>query len=144
MKSLLIYDADCPYCAATARIASLSRKIERLPYNDERSQKLLDEVFDEPGFTLYLFEKDAVYWGNQAAGRVSDILGFPGFLREFFIRTYLSYVRVVSFLVRREREVAMPMVCQDEVCVTDAGSGGHQPIGDEVQELLKKVFSSHS
>jgi len=121
MGPTLIYDGDCGYCSAVARIASLA-DIEALPYESEEAQELLD-VFEEPGFTMYLFDGRTVHWGSSAAEEVGSRLYVPSPVVKLLGRMYPAIVRVVSVLTRRERPVSGP-TCDCGVTVVEDGSGG--------------------
>ncbi len=121
MGPTLVYDGGCGYCSAVAKIASLGG-IETHPYESAPAQELL-AVFEEPGFTLYLFEDRTVHWGSQAAQAVASRLHVPYLLVQGIGKIYPAIVRIVSFLTRRQRPVSGPK-CDCGVTVTEDGSGG--------------------
>jgi predicted DCC family thiol-disulfide oxidoreductase YuxK len=129
MGPTLIYDGDCGYCSAVAGIASRGG-IETLPYESDEAQELLS-VFDEPGFTLYLFDGRTVHWGSHAAEEVASRLHVPYPIVRLLGRMYPAIVRVVSVLTRRERSVGGPS-CDCGVTVSEDGSGGRIELDEAV------------
>ncbi len=125
----LVYDSGCPYCTGIAKLASSLSDIDILPYQSDEARKLLEESFEDPGFTLYLFEDDTVYWGSSAAERTSEHLGIPGFLRPAVVSTYPYLVRVFSVLSRRSG-VRQP-VCDNDRCYHNSRTGGSKPIKEK-------------
>lgn len=122
---LLIYDSHCPYCKGTAKLAELlSSNIETAAYRSEKAQEVLEESFEEPGFTLYLFGREKIYYGGRAAKKTAEIIGMPGFLARFFSRAYPFLVKIFSFLSFRTREMEMPGEYNCKSCAVDKESGG--------------------
>lgn len=128
MEPILVYDGDCGYCSVVARIASLG-DIDTTPYQSEQAQELLS-VFEEPGFTLYLFDGRTVHWGSRAAEEIASRLHVPYPIVRLLGRMYPAIVRVVSVLTRRERSVGGPS-CDCGVTVTEDNSGGTIELEDE-------------
>jgi len=72
MAATLIYDEGCPYCVMIAKTVNLSPRFEIIPYSSEQAKKLLEDEFDDPGFTFYLFDEDKIYFGDRAAERTAE------------------------------------------------------------------------
>ncbi len=135
---LLIYDSHCPYCTATARLAELlSSKIETSAYRSDKAQEILKESFDEPGFTLYLFSDEKIFYGNEAAKKTADIIGMPNFMARFFSTVYPFLVKIFSILSFRTRKMKMPKDYSCRSCKLDEESGG-MVVGSERKEKEKK------
>lgn len=128
MDPTLVFDGSCGYCSAVARIASLGG-IQTLPYESEEANELL-AVFEEPGFTLYLFDGRTVHWGSRAAEEVASRLHVPYPFVRLVGWLYPSLVSVVSVLTRRRRSVGGP-TCECGVTVTEDGSGGTIELDEE-------------
>lgn len=139
MSRLLIYDAECPYCAGIARLTGLLSAIQLRQYQTDDVQDLLDATFPDPGFTLYLFTEDTVYWGSAAAERAAEQLRFPQILVRLITRLYPALVRLFSILSRRSG-VSQP-TCTCDTGVTNARSGGVQPLPDDAREPLENAAS---
>ncbi|MDY6771352.1 MAG: hypothetical protein SV186_05375 [Candidatus Nanohaloarchaea archaeon] len=120
-EAVLVYDGTCGYCSTVAKIAAIGG-IRTLPYESKEAQQLLD-VFDDKGFTLYLFDGETVHWGSKAAEAVASHLHMPGILVRSVGKLYPYLLALVSFLTRRGREVSGPS-CSCAVTVSEQGSGG--------------------
>ncbi len=125
----LVYDSGCPYCTGIAKLASSLSDIEIQSYQSDEARELLDETFEDPGFTLYLFEEDTVYWGSEAAERISEHLGIPGVLRPAVVGTYPHLVKLFSILSGRSG-VRQP-VCDNERCYHNSETGGSKPLQEQ-------------
>jgi len=139
MPRLLIYDADCPYCASIARLTAFLSAIQIRQHQDESVQELLEATFPEPGFTLFFYTDEMVYWGSAAAEAVADRLGFPQPLTGLVAQGYPYLVRIFSLLSRRSG-VRQPS-CTCDTCVTNAEGGGLQPLPDDARGTLETVVS---
>ncbi len=124
MPDTVIYDGNCPFCRLAANTASKFLGLERLEFDSGDAQRLLEREFDDPGFTLYLFEEDTVYFGGEASRRIAERLGLPGFLAEYVSEHYLQLAGLLSVLTGRRRSVELPS-CNGE-CRIHRG-GGRKP-----------------
>ncbi len=122
MRSTLIYDSDCPYCIGIAKIVSMSKRFRITSYNSELAQQLLEEEFDDPGFTFYLFEKDKIYYGDHAAKRTAERLYRSKTLGGLFYRLYPSLSKFFTVLSRRTG-VKNPE-CSGDRCLIQSDTGG--------------------
>lgn len=120
----MVYDGDCSFCRLAATTASLLLGLEKLDFGSSDAQKLLEDEFEDPGFTLYLFEDDTVYFGGEASRRVAERAKLPRFLAEFVSRHYLQLAGLLSILTRRRRSVERPS-CNGE-CRFHRGGGSKQ------------------
>ena len=109
---LLIYDSECAYCRGFVQLIQLldrSKRICALSFDAPDSQVLLRTQFeDKYGFAMYLFEKDQVSWGQEAARRVIESLSLPRWMARLAFYAYPSLVKLVSWLARRQRRVCGP------------------------------------
>jgi len=124
----LIYDNDCPYCKAVSLAAAVVSNIQALPYESEKAQEMLESAFEDPGFTLYLFEEESVYWGREAARRTLERTSLPKNLFLPFIRFYPQFVRTFSVLSGRNG-VREP-VCTSERCLSNEKGGGRKKLAN--------------
>jgi predicted DCC family thiol-disulfide oxidoreductase YuxK len=124
MDEIVVYDGDCPFCRLAATTASLLLGLEKLDFDSSDAQRLLEDEFEDPGFTLYLFEEDTVYFGGEASRRVAERVGLPQFLAELVSRHYLQLAGLLSVLTGRRRSVELPS-CNGE-CRVHRG-GGSKP-----------------
>lgn len=118
----LVFDRNCPYCTAIALVAEKTSNLDRIPFQSEEAQKKLKEAFEDPGFTLFLFEDEKVFWGREAARRVAEKSFIPGFIAWPGIRFYPELRKLFSFLSDRA-EVREP-VCETQSCVVNHKDGG--------------------
>jgi predicted DCC family thiol-disulfide oxidoreductase YuxK len=139
VQGLLIYDTHCPYCRGIVRLASLSPRLRSQPYQSGATEDLLDTAFHDPGFTLYLFYGDQVYWGSEAAEKTTSILHLPRPVSRVIYRAYPYLVRLFTILSQREQEVALPS-CTGDVCTSETGTGGTKDMDDETRKLLEQTF----
>lgn len=139
MQGLLIYDTNCPYCKGIASLAALSPHIRSHPYQSEEIDDLLDTAFHDPGFTLYLFYGETVYWGSEAAEKTASILHLPSPVSRIIYRAYPYLVRLFTILSRREQEVALPS-CTGDVCTSETGTGGTKDMDRETRDALEETF----
>lgn len=141
MAALLIYDRDCPYCAGVAKLAQLLGRgtINTKPYQSEAVQDLLADTFDDPGFTLYLFDTDTatVYWGSAAARHTGKLLHLPTPVTWIVTRLYPYLVNLFSILSGRSG-VRQP-ACTCNTCATERNSGGSQEISEEIVGVVELV-----
>lgn len=129
-ETLLIYDGDCRYCRAFARLlAGLDRqdRFVQRPFDAPDAQVMLRAQFgDAFGFAMYLVEADRVSWGARAAERVVEALGGPRLLKRpltwLAFRLYPWVLRTVTRLSRRERKVCGPACALPTSGTPDAGS----------------------
>lgn len=124
MGDIVVYDGNCPFCRLAATSASLLLDLEKLDFDSSDAQRLLENEFEDPGFTLYLFEEDTVYFGGEASRRVAERVGLPQFLAELVSRHYLQLAGLLSVLTGRRRSVELPS-CNGE-CRVHRG-GGSKP-----------------
>lgn len=141
MRSLIVYDAECPYCTGTAKIASLSRQFEAAPFRSDEAQRVLNQAFAEPGFTLFLFRADRVYWGDEAAREISEMLRFPQVLVSFFQKSYPKLVKLFSFLSGRDEGFRSPEHGECEKCSTAEHMGGEKELDEDTVRALAEVLS---
>lgn len=128
-ETLLIYDGDCRYCRAFARLLGNLDRQDRFvqrPFDAPDAQALLHAQFGEAiGFAMYLVEADRVSWGARAAERVVETLGGPRSLKRplkwLAFRLYPWLLGIVSRLSGREREVCGPACAVPTSGPTDAG-----------------------
>lgn len=120
--STLIYDEKCPYCITIAKIVNLSQRFEIISYQSEKAQKLLEEEFNDPGFTFFLFEKEKIFYGDRAAKRTAEKLYRSKILGKIFYKLYPTLSRLFSFLSRRP-EIENPQ-CDGERCIIENKNGG--------------------
>lgn len=118
----LIYDEKCLYCRAVSQTAAYMSDIEILPYDTDKARKRIQDAFEEPGFTLYLFDDDRVYWGRQAAKKVAEKTAVPYTLLHPVIASYPYLVRLFSVLSSRAG-VEQPE-CDSERCLANEEGGG--------------------
>ena len=109
---LLIFDAECGYCRGFVRAVRRldSRKqFYIIPYEAQEAQALLRTQFgDKYGFTLYLFERQEVSWGQEAARRIIESISLPRWMARLAFYLYPALVGLVSRLTRRMRPVCDP------------------------------------
>ncbi len=139
-RAVLIYDGDCAYCrrfAWAARRLDRSGRVRPLEYDAEGAQALLAAQFgDRPGFTMYLFRGERVYWAQAAARELVSLLGLPAFVSWLAFRLYPALVKFVTRLTRRERAVCMPGQGACSAALTGAGSA---PLSAEARGQLARV-----
>lgn len=133
--AILIYDRKCHYCRIIADITSQLSDIEVMPYQNEEAQDMLEEAFEDPGFTLYLFEDDRVYWGREAARMAAKKTLLPSIALGPVINFYPWLVKLFSELGGR-REVKHP-VCRSDRCIVAEEGGGMKKLekGKDLLEL---------
>jgi predicted DCC family thiol-disulfide oxidoreductase YuxK len=124
--STLIYDGECGYCVAISKIAGLTTRLESIPYQSERAQEMLENEFDEPGFTMYFFEDDKVYWGQEAAREIAKKSFIPVLLVWPAVRFYPQLKRLFTLLTDRSN-VSNP-VCNSDECEINREDGGIKEI----------------
>lgn len=122
MAAILIYDEGCPYCELIAKTVNLSQRFDILPYGSDHAKKLLEDEFDDPGFTFYLFEEDKIYFGDRAAERTAGKFYRSKIAGKFFLKSYPYLSRFFSILSRRTG-IRQPE-CSDGKCIMKSGSGG--------------------
>jgi len=109
---LLIYDSECAYCRGFVQLIGLldrREKISTLSFDAPDSQALLRAQFGARyGFAMYLFEREQVSWGPEAARRILEIISLPRWVAKLAFYVYPSLVRSVSWLTRRQRKVCGP------------------------------------
>lgn len=109
---LLIFDAECGYCRGFARLIRLldSRKqFSIIPYAAPQAQMLLKTQFDDRyGFTMYLFERQEVSWGQEAARRIIENISLPRWMARLAFYVYPLLVKLVSRWTGRTRPVCDP------------------------------------
>ncbi len=109
---LLIYDDGCAYCRGFVQLIQLldrQKKISALSFDVPDSKVLLHAQFgNKYGFAMYLFERDQVSWGQEAAKRIIEIISLPRWMARLAFYVYPSLVKAVSWLTRRERQVCGP------------------------------------
>ncbi len=115
-RMIVIYDNQCAYCRGFVQILKKLDKHKKffvLPYEDQSAQTLLQAQFGRAfGFSMYLFEKNQVSWGREAAKRITAALSLPKALAELVFATYPAIVKFVSKLTGRTRAVCGP-ACLD-------------------------------
>lgn len=122
MKPTVIYDQGCPYCVTIARIVNLSSKFEIISYESQEAKEILEEEFEDPGFTFYLIEEEKIYFGNRAAQRIAEKLYRSKIAGKFFLKTYPYLSKLFSILSRRTN-LSQPE-CTDEKCLINTKDGG--------------------
>jgi predicted DCC family thiol-disulfide oxidoreductase YuxK len=118
----LIFDQDCPYCKAVSVIAEKTAPVETVPYQSETAQEMLEDSFEDPGFTMYLFKDQNVYWGKEAARRVAYLDIIPFFVLWPAVRFYPQLRKVFSMLSDRA-QIQKP-ACSSESCQINHENGG--------------------
>jgi len=139
-RSVLIYDGECAYCR---RFAWAARRLDRrgrvrpLAYDDAEARALLNAQFgDRPGFTMYLFRGERVYWAQAAARELVRVLGLPGPVSWLAFRLYPALVKLVTRLTRRERAVCMP---GQGACSAALAGAGSAPLSDGARRRLVRA-----
>lgn len=122
MERTVIYDKGCPYCISIAKIVNLSKRFEIISYDSEEAQKILEEEFEDPGFTFYLVEEDKIYFGDRAAQRIAEKLYRSKILGKIFLKLYPHLSKVFSVLSGRT-SVRQPE-CDEEKCLINKENGG--------------------
>ena len=122
MKPTVIYDPDCPYCVTVAKIVDISSRFEKISYDSNEAQQILEKEFEDPGFTFYLVEDEEIYFGDRAAQRTAEKLYRSRIAGKIFMHLYPSLSRLFSILSRR-KGVRKPE-CRDEKCIVNTESGG--------------------
>lgn len=122
MVATVIYDEGCPYCVLIAKTVNLSHRFDILSYSSDQAKKLLEEEFEDPGFTFYLFEEDKIYFGDKAAERTAEKFYRSKIAGKFFLKSYPYLSRLFSILSRRSG-IRQPE-CSDGKCIMKSGSGG--------------------
>lgn len=111
-RALLIFDGECVYCRAFARLLRLVDRRGRfiqLPFGAPDAQRLLRAQFGaDVGFAMYLIEPSRIHWGARAAERVTALMSAPAWLARVALLSYPTLVSVVSRLTRRQRAVCGP------------------------------------
>ena len=111
-RVLLVYDEKCIYCRSFTRVIHwLDRKkgFKILAYDSPEVLELLQAQFGlHHGFAMFLFEDKCVSWGAKAAQRVAELVVLPCWIRLLALHLYPSFVRLVSKLTHRTREVCGP------------------------------------
>jgi len=122
VKSTVIYDEGCPYCVSIAKIVDISKRFEIISYDSEEAKKILEQEFEDPGFTFYLVEEDKIYFGDKAAQRIAEKLYRSKILGKTFLKLYPYLSKLFSVLSRREG-IRQP-ICDEERCVVNKENGG--------------------
>lgn len=127
MKRLIIYDGLCIYCRDFVKILRKldNNKFVFLEYKDKTSQKILKKQFTKIGFSLYIFDTNYVYYGQDAIKRIASILKMPKIIQEFSYNLHPYIVKGVSFLTGRNKKVQEPK--------------GSKKIKNEVKKLIKNL-----
>ena len=127
MKKLIIYDSLCIYCRNFIKILrELNKnKFTFLEYKSDEAQEILNVQFKEIGFTLYLFDRNYVYYGEYAIKRISKIVGMPKIIQEFSFSFHPYIVGGVGLLTSRKQKVSEPK--------------GNRKIKEKVKVLIKKL-----
>jgi hypothetical protein len=90
-------------------------QIAVIPFDDPESQALLRAQFGESyGFAMYLFEREEVSWGAEAARRIVASIALPRWMSKLAFSIYPSMVKLVSMLTRRTRTVCGPDCLEQE------------------------------
>lgn len=118
----LIYDKECPYCRAVSLAATGLSDVDIIEYGSKEAREMVEAAFDDPGFTLYLFENNRVYWGREVARRIFKRVGLPARVSMPFIRLYPEFVRLFSAI--RGRSSFRQPVCGSDRCMATEESGG--------------------
>lgn len=105
-----------------AKIVDLSKRFEIISYESEKAQEILEEEFEDPGFTFYLVEEDKIYFGDRAAQRIAEKLYRSKILGKIFLKFYPHLSKVFSVLSGR-KGVRQPE-CDEEKCLINKESGG--------------------
>lgn len=146
-QALLIYDGDCAYCRAFARLlCALDRRgqFRQLPFDAPDAQALLRAQFGvDSGFAMYLTEADRIHWGARAAERVMARLSAPTWISRLAFRSYPTLVSIVSRLSRRRRTVCGP------ACAAGASNDGDRDHGSlelsaDARETLRNLIDHTS
>lgn len=122
MKPTVIYDEECPYCVAIAKLVNFSSSFEKTSYDSDKAQNILEEEFEDPGFTFYLVEDKKIYFGDRAAQRTAEKFYRSKIVGEVFLKLYPSLSKLFSVLTRRT-EIEQPE-CSSERCVVNQEEGG--------------------
>ena len=127
MERLIIYDGLCIYCRDFVKILNKlnKNKFIFLEYKTKDAQKILKKQFKDIGFSLYLFDKNYVYYGQDAIKRIAQILKMPRIIQKFGFNIHPYIVKGVSFLTNRKEKVSEPR--------------GNKKIKLEVKNLIKKL-----
>lgn len=118
----VIYDPECPYCVTISKIVDLSDRFETLSFQSDEATELLEEEFEDPGFTFYLVQDSKIYYGDRAAQKTAEKLYRSKIFGKIFLILYPYLSKLFSVLSRR-RGVKLPE-CTDERCLVDTGTGG--------------------
>lgn len=124
--ALLVYDGDCPYCRMFASFMDALGGVSTVPFSDERAQAVLEVLFSEPGFTMYVVTTERVSWGGRAAFRAGRRVGLPVVLSGFVADHYRGIASFITWLTGRDRTYESPETC--ETCKIETDQGGERAL----------------
>jgi hypothetical protein len=104
--AVLVYDAECPYCSATARAFRRLRGVGTVSWYDETAQELLRAQFGETPFAVVLVDRRQrrIYAGRSAAEEVAERAGAPDVVSSLVRDRYDELAWVVGVASGRDRE----------------------------------------
>jgi glutaredoxin len=104
-ESIVLYDADCPYCSAATKALRHVDDLGALSWDEAASQSFLTAQFGEMPFAIILVDsaEDRVYVGKSAAQELATRAGLPDLVGELVENEFDRIEAVVEKLGGHEQ-----------------------------------------
>lgn len=105
--SIVLYDADCPYCSAATKALRHIDDLGAVSWDEAAAQSFLEAQFGETPFAIMLVDTtdDRVYAGKSAARELARRAGLPDLLSEFVESEFDRIEAVVDKLGGHDEDV---------------------------------------
>lgn len=83
-QSVVLYDADCPYCSAATKALKRVDGLGAVSWDEPVAQSFLQAQFGETPYAVVLVDEDAetVYVGSAAARELAGRAGLPDLVND--------------------------------------------------------------
>ncbi|WP_254533216.1 DCC1-like thiol-disulfide oxidoreductase family protein [Natrinema gelatinilyticum] len=104
--SVIIFDADCPYCSAATKALRRVDGLGAVSWDASIAQSVLTAQFDDVPYAVILvdIEADRVYVGRNAARELADRAGLPDLVSDIVVSEFDRIERAIETISDRERD----------------------------------------
>lgn len=106
LRTVLIYDGECPYCSIAATAVRRLEDVAVVSWYDDAAQEFLTAQFGEAPFAMVLVDADEgrVYAGRNAARELADRAGTPKLVGSLVRDNYERIASAVGRASGRDHE----------------------------------------